>query len=109
MVIRGRFAQAGAAFGGAIGGTVAGIPGAALGAGTGAALAAGIPEVLVAALLSPRGRRTLEFAIRRGRGTIDPLGWAIVGQVVAQEAKQGGRAAKGKINEFFDRGLTAGK
>lgn len=108
LVIRQRFSHVGASIGGAIGaaiGSIGGVTGslvgATLAAGPGAAIGASAPEYLIAGLLSPRGRRTLEFAMRRGRGTINAQAWATVTQIVNKTATESARGAKRRAQDFF--------
>lgn len=101
LVIRQRFAMLGAGIGGGIGGTMFGAGGAALGAGSGAAMGARMPEYMVAALLKQPERKMLLFAMREGRGTINPQTWATVTQMLNQSMIASTREAKRKAEDFF--------
>lgn len=88
LIIRGAGASTfskllGAGAGGAAGFNIAGE----LGGAAGALIGASMPEMLTAALLSKSGAALLVRAARMGRGTVNELLWAQIGQVIAQGIK----------------------
>lgn len=60
-------------------------------AGLGALAFASGPEVIVAAMVSPKGRKLLEKAIRLGKGRISAQKWAVIGEFVARSVGEGGK------------------
>ncbi len=78
LVVRGKTAGAGAVVGGLIGGPI--------GAGTGAIIGAGLPETMVAILMSPKGTKFLEGAAKLGKGQINMKTWVALGQLLTRSA-----------------------
>lgn len=86
IVVRGITAAGGGAIGAAVGGPV--------GAGAGALAGANAPDVMMRALMTPRGRKLLEKAMSAGKGEISYRAWTSLGQI----AVQGALKASGETN-----------
>lgn len=82
----------GAAMGAQIGGTIAGPIGAAIGGIKGTRL----PEDLVSILMSKKGRASMDWMLRMGKGTINQQRWAQLTNIATQAA----RPAVGPTIEF---------
>ena len=88
IVFRNLFARTGRTV---VGGLLGGIMGGPAAAGLGALAFASGPEVIVAAMVSPKGRKLLEKAIRLGKGRISAQKWAVIGEFVARSVGEGGK------------------